>query len=95
MKNRKVIFVLSVAVVLSIVAIARQEDQIALEACAYSSSCQSYEVLEATSLDELKNHIREGLGNAGWQPRGGVVYDEQAKRYLQVMVHPRKLPSYP
>jgi hypothetical protein len=64
-------------------------------AWACTTSCQSYEVVEAASLDELKKRVRQGLDKADWQPQGGIAYNSETKHYLQVMIHPRPLPSYP
>ena len=61
----------------------------------YGSVWQSYWILEDELLSEIKNQVRQGMDKAGWQPLGGVVYDTDKKRYLQVMVHPRKIPEYP
>jgi hypothetical protein len=85
----------SIMIVWGVVTIAEQRDGAEFQHCAYSDSCQSYEVIEASSLGELKDQVRQGLEKAGWQPRGGVAYDPRTKHYLQVMVHPRKLSPYP
>lgn len=60
-----------------------------------TTPCQSYEVVEAGSLLELKAEIQTGLDKAGWRPQGGVAYDSKRECYLQVMIHAGKVPTYP
>jgi len=95
MRRISVGVVVAIMASLGIATIARQQDEVTFHPCAYSASCQSYEVLEAQSLAELKEQVRQGLEKAGWQPQGGIAYDAQSQHYLQVMVHARKIPSYP
>lgn len=96
MKRISIIAVISISITLGVVIAGHQgnNNEKAGWNC-YSSSCQSYEVIEAESLDILKERVKKGLDKAGWQPHGGIVYNSDSKHYLQVMVHPRKLPSYP
>lgn len=65
------------------------------EAYMCTGLCQSYHVIEAESLPELKDEVQRGIGKPGWLPQGGITCDVAGKCYLQVMVHPRKLTSYP
>lgn len=95
MKHISIGVAILITVAFGIMAIAQQEENAVFELCTYSSACQSYEVLEAESLAELKGQVRQGLDNPGWQPQGGIAYNAKTDRYFQVMVHPRKLPSYP
>lgn len=95
MKHISIGAAISIAVALAIVTIAQPEDSAEFQLCAHSGSFESYEVLEAQCLAELKDQVKQGIGKPGWQPQGGVVYDPKTTCYLQVMVHPRKLPSYP
>ncbi len=95
MKYISIGIAVSIALALGVVTLAQQGENTKYQPCAYSSSFQSYEVLEAQSLAELKDRVQRGLDKAGWLPQGGIAYNPQTKRYLQVMVHPRKIPSYP
>lgn len=100
MKRISIAVVVLLTIILAVVTIGQQEDRRRFEKypypCgSYGSAWQSYEILEAKLLSEIENKVRQGLDKAGWQPLGGVVYDMETKRYLQVMVHPRKIPEYP
>ena len=96
MKRISIIAAISIAITLGVVIAGHQGNKKdSANWARYCSSCESYEIIEAESLDVLKERVKKGLGKAGWQPQGGIVYNIETKRYLQVMVHPRKLPSYP
>ena len=95
MKRVSIAIAISIAVALGIVAAGQKEGKTHRADYFCSGDCQSYEVVEAESIDELKDHVKQGLDKAGWRPQGGIVYNAETKRYLQVMVHPRTLPSYP
>lgn len=98
MKRVSIAVVVLLIIILAVVTTGQQEDHCLFghnTYGSYGSAWQSYKILEAELLSEIENQVRQGLGKAGWQPLGGVVYDTDTKRYLQVMVHPRKIPEYP
>lgn len=97
MKKISILIIITIVIAFGIVTARPKENkaEFANDYCGYAIGCQSYEVLEAISLDELKGLVQKGIDKASWRPEGGIAYNGETKRYLQVMVHPRKLPSYP
>lgn len=99
MKHFSIAVVVSLIIILAVVTTGQQEEdhhRFGQSYCgSYGSTWKSYKILEAKLLSEIENQVRQGLEKAGWQPLGGVVYNSNTKRYLQVMVHPRNVPDYP
>lgn len=57
---------------------------------AFCNKAKGYKIFTADSLESLQKAILDTLEKEDdWYPIGGVTYDPNEEKYLQVMIHPR------
>ena len=96
MKQISTITVITIIVCLCMMTLGNSQGNLQMEdCCAWSNSCQSYKVIDANTIDEMKEYVQNGMRNAGWHPIGGITFNSETEKYLQAMAHPRKVDHYP